>query len=351
MGIKELRDNLPKEFSKFAELIKEDVYNKIKEYTSLSNVKEHYRKMLNEYVDRKGQYRRPSYLILWTMLYNGNAEDALLPAAAQQLSEDWLLMIDDWMDNNLLRRGGKAAYLIYGDKLTINAASDLQALNWKIAIDAYKQLGEPRGSRYIRKFFDMLHVTHIGQYLDLTLTSSKDITSFTIEDYYESIHAKSAYYSVYGPMQQGAIIANADESKVEAIESYGVPAGRAFQIIDDVLDCASDDKTLGKTVGTDVRDGVKTIILWHAVHNASQQQLDMLKEIYAKNPEMKTDEEIHKVIELFKELGSIDFAKNEAKRLIDEALSNFNKVERDLAENQIKDLARDSLTYIVNRIK
>ena len=62
--------------------------------------------MVRTYVDRRGQYRRPVSLILWTVLYGGDDEDGILPATAGQLSEDYFLNHDDWMDGNLLRRKG-----------------------------------------------------------------------------------------------------------------------------------------------------------------------------------------------------------------------------------------------------
>ena len=324
-----------KDFKDFIARHKDQIYSKIVEYIPKPDgvLKQQY-DMVRVYVDRKGQYRRPSYVLLWSLLYGGTIEDALLPAAAQQVSEDWLLMLDDFMDENMLRRGGPSAHAIYGAKYAVNAASHLHVINWKIANDAARRLGGDRGDKYINKFYDMISVTHEGQFLDMHLTYDvKDITKFTKEDYLRSIHAKTAYYTVYGPMQTGAIVAGASNS----------------QIVDDVLDCVSTEEVLGKTIGTDVRDGVKTIILWHAVQNASSGVLKKLQEIYSKSRSEKTDEDVGFVIDTFKELGSIAYAQNEAERLAQEGLSKFDELTKDIPQSNIKDIARDSITYVARR--
>jgi geranylgeranyl pyrophosphate synthase len=337
-------------FKDFVATYKDRVYGKLCEYMPTGEPKIFNESMVRCYVDRKGQYRRPSYVLLWSKLYGGSIDDAVLPAAAQQASEDYFLMHDDWMDGNSVRRGGPAAHVMYDPAYAINAGSVVHMIAWKIAKEACDALGGERGKRYFAKFYDIMLVTHQGQYLDIRLTKEvKDITRFTLEEYYASIHAKSAYYSVYGPMQCGAIIAGADESVVERIPEYGTPCGNAFQIKDDILDCSSTTEALGKSIGTDVREGTKTLILWHAVHNASSNTLEKLKAIYSKGRSEKTDGEVKFVLDTFKEMGSIAYAQKEADRLVAEASSRFEALTRGVPESQFKAIARDGIGVTAKR--
>ena len=218
-------------FKDFVATYKDRVYKKVCEYMPIGEPKLFNESMVRCYVDRKGQYRRPSYVLLWARLYGGSIDDAILPAAAQQASEDYFLMHDDWMDGNSVRRGGPAAHVMFDPAYAINAGSVVHMATWKMAKDACDALGGARGKRYFAKFYDIMLVTHQGQYLDVRLTKEiKDITKFTLEEYYASIRAKSAYYSVYGPMQCGAIIAGADDDVVNKIQEYGTPCGNAFQM-------------------------------------------------------------------------------------------------------------------------
>lgn len=336
-------------FREFIALYKDDIYNRLVSYFPTSGPAE-FNKMAMTYTERKGQYRRPSYIMLWNRLYGGVDEDAVLPAVAQQASEDYFLMHDDWMDGNTVRRNGPAAHILFGERHAITAGSMVHVITWRIAHDAARKLGEERGNAYFSKFYDTMIVTHQGQYLDIRLTREvNDITKFTKEDYFKSIHAKSAYYSVYGPMQCGAIIAGADADTVSSIKEYGVPAGNAFQIKDDILDCASDQATLGKSIGNDVRDGVKTIILWHAVQNASQAQLDKLKAIYMKDRSAKTEEEISWVLNLFNELHALQLAQKDADALVSQAVESFKRLSSDLPESKLKEIAIESIGYTAKR--
>jgi geranylgeranyl pyrophosphate synthase len=177
------------------------------------------------------------------------------------------------------------------------------------------------------------------------------VTKFTIDDYYNSIHAKSAYYSVYGPMQCGAIIAGASQKQVEGIKKYGTLAGNAFQIKDDILDCISTEAELGKSIGNDVREGVKTVILWHAIQNADSATLNRLKEIYRKPRESKSDADVKFVLDKFNDLGSIAFAEEEAERMSVEAISLFETESKDIKESGIKQIARDAIAHTARRQK
>ncbi len=338
-------------FNDFVGFYKDKIYAKLVDYMPEGEPTE-FIKMVRSYVDRKGQYRRPAYVVLWNLLYGGNEERTLLPAAVQQISEDYFLMHDDWMDNNTLRRGLPAAHVLYGPVYAITAGDLLHTIMWRMTYDVTEKMNKETKKRYIDKLYEIMKTTHIGQYYDIRLTTEiKDITKFTPEDYYQSIHAKSACYSVYGPMQQGAIIAEADNQEVEKIKEYGIPIGNAFQIKDDILDCASTDEVLGKSVGNDVREGVKTIILWHAVQNASTETLKKLKEIYAKDRKNKTEKDVQFVLSAFKELGSIDYAQKEAERMGNDALESFNKLTEHIAESNVKNIARDSFSAIVKRNK
>ncbi len=339
-------------YEEFSALYKDKIYNTTCTYIPNREPKKHY-EMVRDYVDRKGKYGRAMLIVLWTALYGGKIEDAILPASSLQTSEDWILMHDDWEDHAELRRGKPSAYILYGEDLAINAGDALHMINWKIAKDATDHLDRstPKlGDSFFNKFYDILLVTAEGQYLDMTLTKSKSITEFTQEDYFKSIHAKSAYYSVYGPMQLGAIISNASSEKVEKIREYGLDLGNAFQMKDDILDVTSDEKTLGKSVRNDIKDGVKTIILWHFVRNASESDLLKAKEIYSKKRSDKTVEEIEFIADKFKQYGSVDYAEQTALKMAEHALEKFNELESD-KENNYKDAAREVISKQVKRSK
>lgn len=303
--------------------------------------------MVREYTDRRGKYARPNLALLWCQLYGGRVEDAFLSACAIQLVEDWVLIHDDWEDQNELRRGKPAAHILYGDVFAVNAGDTGHMIQWKLVHDASKATGV--GERLYEKFYDVMLVIAEGQYYDLKLAAEKDITRFTLDDYWRSIHAKSAYYSVYGPMQLGAIAAGQPDAAVKKMEGYGVPIGRAFQIKDDILDCTSTPEVLGKSVGTDIYEGTKTAILWHFVQNAPPLDLAKVKAIYVKDRKDKTQEEVASVIKLFEKTGSIKFAQELVDSMAKEALEKFEAQTKEIPESEIKETARDAILKMAAR--
>jgi geranylgeranyl pyrophosphate synthase len=196
----------------------------------------------------------------------------------------------------------------------------------------------------------MLLVTAEGEFIDVNLTHNvKDITKFTLDDYYRSIRAKSGYYSVYGPMQLGSIIAGVNKNVVERIRTYGEPIGKAFQLKDDILDCTSTEKVLGKTIGNDVYDGTKTAILWHFVQKANAFDLKKVQRIYAKDRTEKTGAEVNQVLELFRKYRNIEYAESEVDSLASEALENFEEASMGIAESPLKETARDAILTLASR--
>jgi geranylgeranyl pyrophosphate synthase len=316
----------------------------------------HYQ-VAREYTLRKGKYARPNLALLWTELF-GESKEIVFPfACGIQMAEDWFLMQDDWMDQNEMRRGKPTAHLLYGASATINASNSVQASMWKMVHEGTLQThprppvsGRETTTRLFDKFYDIINVTIEGQYLDLKLTERK-ITDFTLEDYWQSIHAKAAYYSVYGPMQLGAISAGQPENVVEKIADYGEKIGRAFQLKDDILDCTSNEETLGKTIGNDVLEGTKTAILWHCIQKASSQDLEKLQAIYAKKRTEKTADEIGYVLDLFNTTGSITYAEHLTDSLAKEAMLEFEKQTTSLPETELKDTARDAILKMTQREK
>jgi len=86
-----LKTTILMDFLEYIENYRKLVYDKICEYVPMKEPLGHY-KITRDYIDRQGSYRRPGLVMLTAQLYGATPEDALLPAAAQQLSEDWILI-------------------------------------------------------------------------------------------------------------------------------------------------------------------------------------------------------------------------------------------------------------------
>ncbi|MEK7521417.1 MAG: polyprenyl synthetase family protein [Patescibacteria group bacterium] len=198
------------------------------------------------YPGRKGKYIRPILLLLTARAMGANTKTIIKPAAAMQLSEEWILIHDDIEDNSEERRGAPTLHKIYGHELAINAGDSLQIIMWKIIND----LGS---NALVEEFYKMLIRTTLGQGVEQIWTNRKK-KSISKDQYFFIADSKSAYYSIAGPMRLGAILAKASFGQLEKITEFGLHLGRCFQLIDDILDLEQDKKegkvTLANTKGT-----------------------------------------------------------------------------------------------------
>ncbi len=235
----------PASFKEFIEMYKSQVYSKICEYVPAKKPEVH--AVMRDYIDRQGSYRRPGLVMLTGKLFGASTEELLLPAAAQQLSEDWILMQDDAEDDSELRRGKPAAQRLYGWVHAMNATNIGQMAMWRMLKDYMRKVGPEKGNRMYEKFYNMLEYTVEGQHIENTFIHyTKDIKNADEALYYRIADSKTCFYTVYGPMQIGAIAAGQGEEVLKALEDIGRPAGVAFQIADDVLDMVADEKLFGK---------------------------------------------------------------------------------------------------------
>lgn len=298
-------------FKEFIEECRGMVIAKIREYVSEKDHKAY--RIMRDYIDRQGSYRRPGLVMLTGKLFGAGVDDLVLPAAAQQLSEDWILMQDDTEDDSDLRRGKPAAQKLYGWVHTMNASNIGHMAMWRMLKDYIRQVGFEKGNRMYEKFYDMLEYTLEGQHIENDFIHyTKDIKNATEDLYYRICDSKTSFYTVYGPMQIGAIAAGQNDKVLEALKEIGQPAGVAFQITDDVLDMTADEKVFGKKNFGDLYEGKVTLMILHAYKNATPEEKTRIEAIYAKKRSEKTGEEIAFLRDIIAKYKGIEHAQEVA---------------------------------------
>lgn len=228
-----------------------------------------------------GKRIRPTVLTEFCILCGGKAEDALNFATAIEMIHTYSLIHDDLpcMDNDDMRRGrpschkafGESTALLAGDGLLTNAfkvASDAKNVRSDYVLAALGVLSEKAGT------FGMVE----GQVLDLKFeNTSPDLKEL------DKMYLKKTGCLLEAAAQIGCILAGADEELIKSAEKYGKNLGLAFQIIDDILDITADEKTFGKPVGSDVKNGKVTYVSLYGIEKSRQKAkeltLDALNEL------------------------------------------------------------------------
>ncbi len=297
-------------FKEFVEAHRSHIYKKICDYVPVKEPVAHY-KIMRDYIDRQGKYRRPGLVLLTAYLYGATLKDAIIPAAAQQLSEDWILMQDDVEDDSELRRGKPAAQKLYGWVHSFNASNTGQMAMWKMLDDYTREKGPVRGGAVYDKFYDMLSYTVEGQYIENEfIYNTKDLSKIEEPFYLRIADSKTCFYTVYGPMQIGALTGNASETDLKILKEIGYNAGIAFQITDDILDMIGDEKEFGKKNYGDLYEGKVTLIMLHTYKNATPEEKAKIDKIYKKKRTEKNEDEINYLRELIEKYEGIKYAES-----------------------------------------
>jgi geranylgeranyl pyrophosphate synthase len=191
---------------------------------------------------------RPAIVLLAASFHEYRL-DLLVPlAAAIELLHTATLVHDDLVDNAAIRRGIPTLNTIAGHSVTVLVGDYLFA-------NAARLCTETQNIRVMRVFGETLMTICDGE---LRQVVSAGQWRQTRQEYFDKIERKTASL-LRTAAATGAILSGAPEDHIEALSQYGRHLGMAFQIVDDVLDFIGDEATLGKPVGSDLRQGTLTL--------------------------------------------------------------------------------------------
>lgn len=339
------------DFREYVESHREEIHSTIMKYLPLKEPKD-YTRIIREYSERQGKYFRPGLLMLSGEMLGAKPKDLLLPAAAMQLSEDWILMHDDVEDDSEMRRGKPALHKLYGVEHAINAGDAAHIAMWKMLSDYVRMRGATNGIRVLDKFYELLYRTTEGQYLDIKFARDvRQIGNASEKMYYDIISKKTSCYSVYGPMQIGATVAGCNSRVMKALKEIGGHAGTAFQIIDDVLDVTATEKAFGKRKYGDLYEGKLTIVMLETYKLASRAERIKIDRIYKKDRREKTRGDIDFLAFLIEKHKSAVYAYELAMKEGEKARKALKENMHLLPDNEYRDLFISAVTALFVRKK
>jgi len=337
------------DFKAVLEEKKKITYDEIEKYLPRKEPKGHY-DAVREYPSRKGKALRPALLLLACEAFGGDPKKAVKTAAAMQTSEDWLLIHDDFEDDSDERRGKPALHKMVGPGIAINAGDALQMIQWKMLADNIGILDDATVKRIFDTMYGILMTTAEGQYMEMSMIRDK-VVDITDDEFYNVADGKAAWYSIIGPIQLGAIIASASDADLKKIAEFGLPAGRAFQIQDDVLNLIGDPKKYGKEIAGDILEGKRTLIFAHLMRSCTKEEKKKIAGIYTKPRLQKTEQEKDYILSLMHKYGSIEYARGKAREFAKQALDSFRKNFSKLPGKQAAEALAAGIEFIVTRDK
>ena len=219
--------------------------------------------------------------------------------ACIEIIHNFTLVHDDIMDQDPVRRGLKAVHVEFDDSTAINAGDAMLALSFEMLADS-NHIDDDELRLLVKNIGEMVRRVAEGQQEDFEF-EGRDVVSE--DDYLAMIEGKtSAMFQMCA--KTGAIISGASDEMVETMSEWGLMLGLCFQIMDDVIDLRSDTETLGKTSGSDISSGKRTLIAIHALSSG----MDMPNFKAAFGNEDASESMISKAIVDLEDSGSLNYA-------------------------------------------
>lgn len=281
-------------------------------------------------IDAGGKRFRATLVLLAAEFGDPKAPGVVSAAAVVELTHVATLYHDDVMDEASVRRGEPSANSRFGNTVAILVGDYLFAR----ASDIVADLGQEIVRIQARTFSRLVH----GQ-IQETVGPRPGVDP--IQHYLQVLADKTAAL-IATSGRFGAMLAGADAAVVAAVERACERIGIAFQLADDLLDVASESDQSGKTPGTDLREGVRTLPVLYAL--ASTDPADArLRDLLT--GDLADDARHAEALALLRAHPAMDRTREEARRWADEARAELQP----LPDGPVKAAFAALCDYVLDR--
>jgi octaprenyl-diphosphate synthase len=251
----------------------------------------------------QGKRIRPLFFLLSCNLCNYQGEDLYRLSTIFECIHTASLLHDDVLDNADVRRNRPSANHIWGNASAVLEGDFLVSKSLSIAVSSnnFKLV-----KRLIAPAIQMVE----GQVMEIRHTNDLNTSK---EDYMKIIRSKTGVL-ISAACACGAIISGSEVETEDALAKFGMNAGIAFQLRDDLLDYTSSREVFGKPVGKDLQEGKITLPLIYAIDKMDVSERERLEGIIKHSGTKCTE-----LIDLVRNNGVLDRIREEAQSFVDKA--------------------------------
>jgi heptaprenyl diphosphate synthase len=216
-------------------------------------------------VEAGGKRLRPLLTLITSHYGDPTAHGIIEAAVVCELTHVATLYHDDVMDEAPLRRGVQSANSRWGNTVAILTGDYLFARTSDMLADL--------GSAAVHLQAQTFERLVIGQIME-TQGPAEGVDPL---QHYLSVVADKTGSLIAASAQFGAMLAGAPRDQINALAAFGEKIGITFQLVDDVIDIASQSEESGKTPGTDLKEGVPTLVTLNVMKSTRTQDRDLQK--------------------------------------------------------------------------
>jgi heptaprenyl diphosphate synthase len=280
-------------------------------------------------VEAGGKRLRPLLTLLAAQFGDPSNYDIIKAAVCCELTHLATLYHDDVMDDAVLRRG-----VISANKKWDNAVAILTGdyLFSKVS-DMLADIG-PEAVKLQAKTFERLVIGQIKE----TQGKSEGLSQI---DHYMKVVADKTGSLIATSARFGALLSGASGQTVEVLTKFGEKIGVAFQVADDLLDISSNETASGKTPGTDLKEGIPTLVTLYVIAANNPADKDLISKL--NGPISESD-----LLEVITQLRSHK-ALSDVKEYLANVANEANDLLKDLPEGAAKEALKNLTFALVNR--
>ncbi|MGB3976259.1 MAG: polyprenyl synthetase family protein [bacterium] len=324
---------------------------------------------LLDYVIRGGKNMRPAMTCLACGALGGEPEHAIDVGIAIEMTHTWTLVHDDIIDRDETRRGGpsihaaiRMEYLDWQDHnpamtpdhLGLSMALLIGDAQHAMAMDILSYAGRsgrlpPELALYlIGELEGKVLVALLSGEVDDIFQTGIPLNKITREEILLMLERKTGALLTFSVVSGGLVALgtpNPTHPYIQALKTYGNNLGIAFQLKDDILGITGNEQTLGKPIGSDFKEGKRTLAVKTAWENASPNEKKRIETLLGKT-DLKEDEALE-MRSLVISTGALDQTERLASQHIDLALEALMT----LPETHYRNLLADIATFTITRKK
>ena len=221
----------------------------------------------NYLIEAGGKRLRPILVLLSAKACGYQQTQHISLAAIIEFLHTAMLLHDDVVDASDLRRGRKTVNAAWGNPASVLVGDFLHSRAFEMMVE----IGDMKVMQILS------HATNTiaeGEVQQLTNIRNPLITE---ADYLQVISRKTAML-FEAASHSGAVLAHGTLEQQTALQAYGLHLGRAFQLVDDVLDYKGTADDMGKNIGDDLAEGKATLPLIVAMRDGEPDQADFVRQ-------------------------------------------------------------------------
>ena len=284
--------------------------------------------LLTHFVTRSGKMIRPGLLLLGGACLGTISDEHIRVAAMVEMIHDATLLHDDVIDDGQTRRGIPTINRLWGNESAVLLGDFVLSRVFRMTAELDPPIGRVVAETAVRVCEG-----------ELRQVAQKQNWQLTEDEYISIITDKSAAF-FGGCCRLGGMLAHAETPYVEALDRYGLYAGIAFQIVDDLLDIAGDEAQMGKAPQSDLNKRKLTLAAIHLLQAVDGKEKEAVYSLLD-DPVLSTQ----RLNEMLRHHGSLDYAHGQARHYVHKATEALEL----LPSGEARDALAETAHFMANR--